>query len=570
MEPPNPSLRDQGLEALKEGNIEKAADLLVRAVMADDNDVEAKALLGVAYSQKGLHAQAKRALQTACEREPRNINYRFNLGVVLERAGDGPGAAIAFRDTLQLNPAHTQARAKLQAMGPQAQQWIAQAPKPVDAVGVPGAPQGGQPPQGYAPPSAPPAGPMAAPPPPPSPGYGTPPPGYGPPPGQGGSPQYAAPSGPAPTLGQMGYQAQAPGMGGMGGAGSAPSGTVECPTCHQFSRFGMICEFCNGVLPPPPRQAPPGSAPVTMGAPVGGPPPFSGMAGYAAQRMDDSFNLGDAFRAWIGVIAAPRAFFQEQANYSGFQGPMAFILSTLIVSAAVQLIQGLVLGQFSGPQGGFRGFGLLVGIPCGFVFALIGAHIWGAIVHMASKMFGGQAEYSGSFRAATYSQVPMNVAALLFGLLMPFVLKSMLPAGATPGATPRSISSAPAPAPMTAAASFAAPRPMSALAQVTPPGFPGSPGVSSGAPSSQQAMDILTTLLQRIGPLLLLFVVGWIWSIVVLVIAISEVHSLGTGAAVGVVVVAWVISIAIVVLLWVVLAAAIMGAIMGAAGGAGR
>src|SRR5436309_1201235 len=105
--------------------------------MLDDNDAEAKALLGIAYSQKGLHDQAKRALQTASELQPQNPNYRFNLGIVRERAGDMQGAAVAYRDTLLLNKDHAQARAKLQAMGPIAHQWLAQAPKQMGPVGVP-------------------------------------------------------------------------------------------------------------------------------------------------------------------------------------------------------------------------------------------------------------------------------------------------------------------------------------------------------------------------------------------------------------------------------------------------
>jgi Flp pilus assembly protein TadD len=133
---PTPSLRDQGVQALQEGNLDRAIDLLARAVMADDQDAEAKAVLGIAYSQKGLHAQAKRALQTATEIQPHNPNFRYNLGVILERAGDKQGAAIAFRDTLQLNPQHGQAKAKLQAMGPEVHGLLASAPKPIDPAGA--------------------------------------------------------------------------------------------------------------------------------------------------------------------------------------------------------------------------------------------------------------------------------------------------------------------------------------------------------------------------------------------------------------------------------------------------
>ena len=88
MDNPTGSLREQGIQSLREGNLDQAIDLLARVVMADSQDAEAQAFLGVAYSQKGLHAQAKRALQSAVDREPRNAGFRFNLGVALEQAGD--------------------------------------------------------------------------------------------------------------------------------------------------------------------------------------------------------------------------------------------------------------------------------------------------------------------------------------------------------------------------------------------------------------------------------------------------------------------------------------------------
>src|SRR5205814_4383282 len=104
---PNP-LRDQGLQALRDGQLDQAIEILGRAVMANDDDLDAKALLGVAYFQKGLHDQAKRALQTAVDRAPQNPSFHFNMGVALERAGDMQGAAIAYRDTLRLSGDHTQ------------------------------------------------------------------------------------------------------------------------------------------------------------------------------------------------------------------------------------------------------------------------------------------------------------------------------------------------------------------------------------------------------------------------------------------------------------------------------
>jgi len=61
----SPSLREQGMQALRDGEIDRAVDLLARTVIADGQDAEAQALLGVAYSQKGLHAQATRFVLAA-------------------------------------------------------------------------------------------------------------------------------------------------------------------------------------------------------------------------------------------------------------------------------------------------------------------------------------------------------------------------------------------------------------------------------------------------------------------------------------------------------------------------
>jgi uncharacterized RDD family membrane protein YckC len=128
-----PSLREQGMQALRDGEIDRAVDLLARCVISDGQDAEAQALLGVAYSQKGLHAQATRALETAIELRPQEVRYLYNLGVALEQAGDPNGAANAYGRVLQLNPEHAQARAKLQALGGR----VAPAPTAAAPAGAP-------------------------------------------------------------------------------------------------------------------------------------------------------------------------------------------------------------------------------------------------------------------------------------------------------------------------------------------------------------------------------------------------------------------------------------------------
>src|SRR5258707_5684455 len=118
MDSATPSLRARGIEALRAGHLEQAIDLLVRAVVADGRDAEAQAFLGVAYSQKGLHSEARRALQTAVDQEPRSASHWYNLGTALERAGDMPAAAAAYGEVLRINPVHGPAQARRQALGP--------------------------------------------------------------------------------------------------------------------------------------------------------------------------------------------------------------------------------------------------------------------------------------------------------------------------------------------------------------------------------------------------------------------------------------------------------------------
>jgi hypothetical protein len=110
------SLREQGIQALREGDDDRAIDLLTRAVLVDSRDAEARACLGITASRKGLHVRAISALREAVSLEPENSNFHYNLGVALERAGDPREACLAFEETLRRAPDHPQARQKLAAL----------------------------------------------------------------------------------------------------------------------------------------------------------------------------------------------------------------------------------------------------------------------------------------------------------------------------------------------------------------------------------------------------------------------------------------------------------------------
>jgi uncharacterized RDD family membrane protein YckC len=363
MESDTPSLRQQGMQALQEGNLDKATDLLARAVMADDKDNDAKALLGIAYSQKGLHAQAKRALETAVQMEPQNANYRFNLGVVLARAGEMPAAAAAYRDTLTVNPQHAQAKQKMQEFGPQLHQLLANAPR----LNVP-------PPTGASPPpashGAPPAAPPAAAPIGGAPIGGAP---IGAPP-----PSYSAPQG-SPTMPQSSTLSS-----------DGPPGTIQCQYCFKFAKLGMICEFCSQPLPPPPKQTP--AAP-TFGGPAPTGMPVAGYAGkqswgpadpgmgsgegffrrFAAMLIDGFILglIGAVVQNVMGVKADPTTITTPQ-QLMEFYGKLGSVLG---VNAGIQLGYFVVLTAIRGQTLGKMALGIRVvaadGEPCGFGRALL-------------------------------------------------------------------------------------------------------------------------------------------------------------------------------------------------------
>ncbi len=566
------ALKAQGVQALQAGNLDAAVDALVKAVMADDGDAQAKVLLGVTYSQKGLHPQAKRAIQTAIELQPNNADFRFNMGVVCERAGDLPGAVLGYRDALQIRPDHPQARAKLQALGPQAHALM-NAPRPPGSPPPPGGaaapadPAVQAPPPaaaGYAPPppqAAPPgAGPYGAPPPPPG---GAPSP-FAPPPPPMGAPPMGAPPTAGPPMGgppmggppMGGPPMGGPPMGGGLGAPQGPPGTVQCGQCGQFSRAGMSCEFCGSPMGPP-RPAP--AAPPPPGAyshPVGGPP-------MAQQTVEDDFNVLEGFQAWGQALFSPRSFFQEQTAYEGIKGPAAFLLGYSVLAALV----GNIARVASGTAPGINPFGYILGGLCGgvcaWLFNLLGMFIWGGIVHMCTRMFGGQGSYNQTFRTAVYASAPTCLFAILVNLLAPFV-------GPKPPAAPpaRGMATPPAyvaawqgPPPMGGPGFQPAPMP-------GPPGFPGAPGApggGAGRPGVEQLQELLKQTLGAIVPLLVLLGLGWLWSTALLVIGLAETHGMSTGSAVGAAVVANVISAVIVGVLVFALAGTIMGLIAAAA-----
>jgi uncharacterized RDD family membrane protein YckC len=115
-----PGVREEGIRALQEGDAKGAEELLRQAVVIDATDAEARAFLGIACSQQARHEEAKQALEAAIALRPREPRFQYNLGVALEGAGEIEAAAAAYREVLKMYPGHPQARAKLNALEPDA------------------------------------------------------------------------------------------------------------------------------------------------------------------------------------------------------------------------------------------------------------------------------------------------------------------------------------------------------------------------------------------------------------------------------------------------------------------
>ena len=270
----DPSLRQQGLQALQEGRLKDALELLQQAAAAQPDDGGAQALLGAVHSQLGQHEEARSALTTAVALEPNAQSHRFNLAVALEQAGDHEAALDAYEACLGLDPNHSRAGARLASLRAELE---AQAPPPPT-------PEPPVPPE-------PPAPPPAAPAPPPRPSFT---------PSLPGEPAAAPPPPPASSVPDAPSADEAFAIPEDEGE-KGPPGTVKCSNCGEWSQPGLSCEFCSAGLGPPP--APPPVAPPQSEAPAG-----EGAAGtyasppsYVPPAPVPVDNLGDFDRSFMDM-----------------------------------------------------------------------------------------------------------------------------------------------------------------------------------------------------------------------------------------------------------------------------
>jgi Flp pilus assembly protein TadD len=109
-------LRRQGMDALHRGEPQIAINLLGQYLAGSPHDAPAQAMLGIAYSRKGLHPEAIQRLDRAVVLSPLEAGLHYNRGVALQTAGYSPEARAAFQQALALNPNLTQAQQRMEAI----------------------------------------------------------------------------------------------------------------------------------------------------------------------------------------------------------------------------------------------------------------------------------------------------------------------------------------------------------------------------------------------------------------------------------------------------------------------
>lgn len=292
------SSRDEGIAALKAGDLVRAGQLLQKAVQENPQDAQAYAYLGTVYGQKGHFAAAVECFRTAANLTPQSAPIRFNLAAALEKAGQNAAALSAYRETLKLDPNHqraAQALARLEPPAPAVETPSAAAPARAPAPAAAPTPSaldefaiGGSTPAVIAPPAAPAAPAYPGSPPATASPYGTPPPVAG---------------APSPLT------APAPGY----GPPVAPPGPPMGPP--------------GGMMPlgdwtPPPTPAPP-AGPVPLGdwtPPPGAPAPAAGPAPWEPAAPSAAYAGGRAIAAGSTPVLSSVANQEEGLSKSALTG----------------------------------------------------------------------------------------------------------------------------------------------------------------------------------------------------------------------------------------------------------
>jgi tetratricopeptide (TPR) repeat protein len=103
----------RGIAAFKEGDFEKATNLLEQASKKYPESYDAFVYLGAAYSQQGRHNSAIGAFKRASEIRPGSPRIHYNLGQAYEAAGVPREAWFEYKKALEIDPTYGLARGAL-------------------------------------------------------------------------------------------------------------------------------------------------------------------------------------------------------------------------------------------------------------------------------------------------------------------------------------------------------------------------------------------------------------------------------------------------------------------------
>jgi hypothetical protein len=501
--------RDAGLAALQNGNAAEAIPYLERAADSAPNDLQTLLSLGAAYGQMGRHADAVRIVMQAVTMQPSNAAARYSLAVAYANAGHTEYALTAAQQALQLQPDY-----------PRAQELVARLS---GAPSVPGRPPIGSEPtaQTAAPPSS--VQPTQA-----FPGQPSAPTAYGQPASPSPYGQTQMPTAPGqPSAGQA-----VPPYGAPGGAypSQADAGSYQG---HGAAAYG-------------------GSPPATYYTPPARP-------GYA--QPPDKFDMKQAVTDWVRVIREPDAFFREQAERTGYNAPLSFLVTFGIAAGVCVVLSGLIQLALHPTSAVAVLLQIVLGGTGGITGALMGAFVWAGVLHLVGRMFGNRQPYHRTFRVSAYSRAPLLIFSLLSALITPFVLPA-------PSFTPPTTGGP---------SSFGKLTPVQFTQPTSPGSFPGrgtysTPGGPSrprygGAnPFDSPEMQKLIHAYQIIGPLSLIGLI-WVWCLQA--IGLKYAQNISTGGAAGTVIVSLAIPVLILVAIGVLfglLIASVMGASRGPSG----
>jgi Flp pilus assembly protein TadD len=122
--------------------VDQAIALLQEALAHDSRHAEAHALLGVAYTQKGMVNEGVQSLRTAVSFDPNNVSARLNLAAALQRAGRLHDAISELSEVLRIDLNNPKAQEMMNAIQAQLQGRAA----PTPARPAPPAPAAPRPP----------------------------------------------------------------------------------------------------------------------------------------------------------------------------------------------------------------------------------------------------------------------------------------------------------------------------------------------------------------------------------------------------------------------------------------